>query len=238
MPLRLHRSYSSDHRLISESETLEKVAEYAQDSSQNKNSRSARSELWYKLENTKAAEAWIRINAYGIYLAYYLSHDLNPSATPYHYALIGGLSVSTSMTLGPVVAFLYRRGFTTQHIMLLGTALQLSSLPKASWALTSLPGLFLTQGVLFGLSIGFLFIPFNDHLQTTIDIAWSLRISAIIVSVSNLLATSLIRDRNQHINPTHRSFDIGLIKRVPNFALVLLWGFFSPLDTLPFSSPW
>ncbi|RPB29202.1 MFS general substrate transporter [Terfezia boudieri ATCC MYA-4762] len=205
---------------------------------------------------------WGLNSAYAIYLAYYLSHNPHPSATPYHYAFIGGLSVSTSMTVGPAVAFLYRRGYTTQHIMLLGIVFQLSSLLGSSWAVTSLPGLFLTQGVLSGLGIGFLFtssvgtisqwflakrsvangiatagsgvgglcfsIGLNKVIDT-LDVAWSFRITAIVVTVINLLATWLIRDRNLHINPTNRSFDIGLIKRVPNFALVLLWGFFSLL---------
>jgi len=146
--------------------------------------------------------------------------------------------------------------------MLLGIVFQLSSLLGASWAVTSLPGLFLTQGVLFGLGLGFLFtssigtisqwflarrsvangiatagsgvgglcfsIGLNKAIET-LGVAWTFRITAIVVTVMSLLATSLIRDRNQHINPTNRSFDIGLIKRVPNFALVLLWGFFSLL---------
>lgn len=166
------------------------------------------------------------------------------------------------MTVGPAVAFLYRRGFTTQHIMLLGIVFQLASLLGASWTVTSLVGLFLTQGVLFGLGLGFLFtssigtisqwfsakrsvangiaaagagvgglcfsIGLNKAIEN-ISIAWSFRIAAIVVTVANLLAALFIRDRNQHINPTHRSFDIGLIKRHPNFALVLLWGFFSLL---------
>lgn len=200
--------------------------------------------------------------AYGVYLAYYLSHNLHPGATPYHYAFIGGLSVATSMTVGPVVALLYRRGLTTRHIMLLGILLQLCSLLGASFAVHSLPGLFLTQGVLFGLGLGFLFtssigtisqwfsarrsvanglaaagsgvggLAFSIGLNRAMEdlsVAWSFRITAVVTLVCNLLAAFLIRDRNAHVKPTQRSFDIGLVRRRPEFGLVLLWGAFSLL---------
>ncbi|KAI5797888.1 major facilitator superfamily domain-containing protein [Peziza echinospora] len=100
---------------------------------------------------------WGLNSAYGIYLAYYLSHDLHPHATRYHYAFIGGLSVACSMILGPLVAFLFRIGWSTRQIMLLGILLQVASLIGASFLTHSLVGLFFTQGVLFGIALGLLF---------------------------------------------------------------------------------
>lgn len=205
---------------------------------------------------------WGLNSAYAIYLAYYLSNNLHPSATPYHYAFIGGLSVAVAMTVGPAVTFFYRRGFTTQHIMSLGIVLQCSSLVGASFAVESLPGLFVTQGVLFGLGMGFLYassfgtisqwfskkrsvangisaagsgvggVAFTIGLNRAIEdvgVAWSFRITAIVVTAVEIVTTLLIRDRNAAINPTQRSFDFAMLKRIPDFGLVLLWGFFSLL---------
>ena len=62
-----------------------------------------------------------------------------------------------------------------------------------------------------------------------LGVGWSFRLTAIVVAVVNLTAASLIRDRNAQIKPTQRSFDYGLINRIPNFRLVLVWGYFSLL---------
>ena len=61
------------------------------------------------------------------------------------------------MTVGPIVTFLYRQRWTTSHIMFLGIFLQCTGLLAASWAVYSLVGLFLTQGIPFGLGVGFLY---------------------------------------------------------------------------------
>ena len=166
------------------------------------------------------------------------------------------------MTVGPIVSFLYRRGWTTSQIMFLGITLQSSGLLAASWTVYSLVGLFLTQGILFGFGVGFLYtssigtisqwfskrrsvangiaaagsgvggLCFTMGINRAIEVlgvGWSFRLTAIIVAIVNLVAALLIRDRNAQIKPTQRSFDCGLLKRVPNFGLVLLWGFFSLL---------
>ena len=146
--------------------------------------------------------------------------------------------------------------------MFLGICLQSTGLLGASWAVYSLVGLFLTQGILFGLGVGFLFtssiatisqwfskkrsvangiasagsgvggLCFTIGVNKAIEdlgVGWSFRLTAIVVAILNLIAASLIRDRNAQIKPTQLSFDYGLIKRIPNFGLVLVWGFFSLL---------
>ena len=144
--------------------------------------------------------------------------------------------------------------------MFLGIFLQCTGLLAASWAVYSLVGLFLTQGIPFGLGVGFLYTSsmgtisqwFNKKRSVANGIAaagsgigglcftiginraienlgvgWSFRLTAIVVAVVNTVAALLIRDRNAQIKPTQRSFDYGLLKRIPNLGLVLLWGFFS-----------
>ncbi|KAF8475464.1 major facilitator superfamily domain-containing protein [Kalaharituber pfeilii] len=205
---------------------------------------------------------WGLNSAYGIYLTHYLNQGLHPSATSYHYAFIGGLSISTSMLVGPIVAFLFRHGWTTQHIMFLGILFQVASLIGASFAVHSLGGLFVSQGVLFGIGLGLLYtssigtisqwfsskrsianglaaagsgvggIAFSIGINAAIEqisLAWSFRVTAICVCAVNILVTLLIRDRNASIHPTHNSFDIDLLRRIPNLGFVLAWGFFSLL---------
>lgn len=57
---------------------------------------------------------------------------------------------------------------------------------------------------------------------------WAFRIVAIVVFVVNSVSTALIKDRNKHINPNQRGFDLGVLRRY-EFLLILGWGFFSML---------
>ena len=95
--------------------------------------------------------------AYGIYLSHYLADDLFPEASSWDFAFIGGFNFSIAMLVAPLVTVLVRK-FGTHRIMLIGALLQCSGLVAASFA-TRIWQLHLSQGVLVGAGIGFLYIP-------------------------------------------------------------------------------
>ncbi|OBT62812.1 hypothetical protein VE03_07665 [Pseudogymnoascus sp. 23342-1-I1] len=95
--------------------------------------------------------------SYGVYLAYYLSHPLFPTATPTTYALLGGLNFGTATLSAPLLTILTRR-HGPRRLILLGALLQTLSLILASFA-TQTWHLHLTQGVLLGLAVGCAYIP-------------------------------------------------------------------------------
>jgi hypothetical protein len=103
------------------------------------------------------AFTWGVIASYGVYLAYYLANDVFPGATPLDYAYIGGLNFGISMIVASPVTYLTRIWGT--HIpMFLGVAMMTGGFIAASFA-RSIWQLYLTQGLLVGMGVGFLFIP-------------------------------------------------------------------------------
>jgi MFS family permease len=95
--------------------------------------------------------------AYGIYLSHYLADDLFPEASSWDFAFIGGFNFSIAMLVAPIVTVLVRV-FGTRRIMLIGALLQCGGFIAASFA-TRIWQLHLSQGVLIGAGIGFLYIP-------------------------------------------------------------------------------
>ncbi|MCJ1245200.1 hypothetical protein MMC30_002401 [Trapelia coarctata] len=100
---------------------------------------------------------WGQIASYSVYLAYYLSHDIFPGATPLDYAFIGSFNFSMAMLVSPAVTIIARR-YGTQAPMLLGILLQTSGFVSASFA-REIWQLYLSQGLLVGLGQGFVYIP-------------------------------------------------------------------------------
>ncbi|OBT58141.1 hypothetical protein VE04_01113 [Pseudogymnoascus sp. 24MN13] len=100
---------------------------------------------------------WGVVSSYGVYLAYYLTHPLFPTATPTTYALLGGLNFGTATVCAPLLTILTRRD-GPRRLILLGAFLQTLSLILASFA-TETWHLHLTQGVLLGLAVGCAYIP-------------------------------------------------------------------------------
>ncbi|KFZ17107.1 hypothetical protein V501_01898 [Pseudogymnoascus sp. VKM F-4519 (FW-2642)] len=101
------------------------------------------------------AHTWGINSSYGIFLSYYLSHDVFPGSTPLHYAFIGGLSIAMSQTIAPLATYLInRRGIYVT--LWLGVILQTAALLGASWSV-QIWQLFLSQGVCFGLGMGLIF---------------------------------------------------------------------------------
>jgi MFS family permease len=94
--------------------------------------------------------------AYGVFLAYYLSSNTFPGATRTQFAFIGGLSVSSALLLSPLATFSARR-LGTRATLLLGVLFQTTSFVAASYS-RRVWQLFLSQGLCFGLGLGFLFV--------------------------------------------------------------------------------
>jgi len=96
-------------------------------------------------------------SSYGVFLAHYLAHQTFPDATALDYAFVGSLSISCALLVSPITTVCVRK-FGTKPTMFAGAIMESASLVCASFA-HKIWHLFLTQGVLFGLGMGFLFIP-------------------------------------------------------------------------------
>lgn len=101
------------------------------------------------------AHTWGVNCSYGIFLSYYLSHNSYPGSQPLHYAFIGGLSIGVSQLASPAATYLIRK-FGIYPPLYLGIFLQTIALLGASWS-HEIWQLFLSQGVCFGLGMGFTF---------------------------------------------------------------------------------
>ena len=102
------------------------------------------------------AHTWGLNSSYGVFLAYYLKHNTFPGATPLQYAFVGSLSISIAMLVSPL-ATSTTRFFGTRTTMFIGVGFETASLIGASFA-KEIWQLFLSQGICFGLGLGFLFI--------------------------------------------------------------------------------
>ncbi|EMD01205.1 hypothetical protein BAUCODRAFT_29653 [Baudoinia panamericana UAMH 10762] len=102
------------------------------------------------------AHTWGLNSSYGVFLAYYLANNTFPGATSLEYAFVGSLSISCAMLISPVATYT-TRVYGTKTTLFIGVAFETASLIGASfaWAIWQL---FLSQGVCFGLGMGFLFV--------------------------------------------------------------------------------
>lgn len=131
--------------------------------------------------------------------------------------------------------------------------------------------LYLSQGVLTGLGLGFIYIPtlpilsqwfakkrsrangitgsgvgfgalagsfMTQALIRNISLAWAYRITVIICGSIILIATLLLKNRNDVVKPTQRGFDTKLLRRL-DIILLLSWTFIIQLGfvTLLYSLP-
>ena len=92
-----------------------------------------------------------------MYLSYYLSGNLFPGATPLDYAFIGGLTFGAAMIVAPLVTVFTRR--TGLRIPMASGAIMLGGAFIAASYASEIWHLYLTQGVLVGMGIGFLYVP-------------------------------------------------------------------------------
>lgn len=102
------------------------------------------------------AHTWGLNSTYGVFLAHYLANDVFPGATSLQYAFVGSLSISCALLVSPV-ATIGVRELGTKPTMMVGAVLEAASLVCASFAYR-IWHLFLTQGILFGIGMGFLFV--------------------------------------------------------------------------------
>ncbi|KAH6678425.1 MFS transporter-like protein [Halenospora varia] len=99
---------------------------------------------------------WGLNSSYGVFLAHYLQYNTFPGATALEYAFIGGLSISMALIVSPL-ATICMRVYGTRVTLFIGIALQTAGLLGASWT-NQIWQLFLSQGVAFGVGMGFLFV--------------------------------------------------------------------------------
>ncbi|KAF2621318.1 MFS general substrate transporter [Macroventuria anomochaeta] len=100
---------------------------------------------------------WGTVSAYGIYLSHYLAEETFPEASTWDYAFVGGFNFSIAMLIAPIVTFLTRK-FGIHKTMITGLVFQCGGFTAASFA-TRIWQLHVSQGILIGCGIGFLYIP-------------------------------------------------------------------------------
>ncbi|KAF2668021.1 putative MFS transporter [Microthyrium microscopicum] len=102
------------------------------------------------------AHTWGMNSSYGVFLNYYLSNSVFPSASRLSYAFIGGLSMSMAVLISPIITTVIRK-YGTRTCLLIGVFFQTISFIGASFA-TQIWQLVLSQGICFGFGMGFLFV--------------------------------------------------------------------------------
>ncbi|KAK3117504.1 hypothetical protein LTR53_001104 [Teratosphaeriaceae sp. CCFEE 6253] len=102
------------------------------------------------------AHTWGLNSSYGVFLAHYLATNTFPGATSLEYAFVGSLSISCALLVSPF-ATLTTRLYGTRTTLFTGIAFETASLIGASFA-SAIWQLFLSQGICFGIGMGFLFV--------------------------------------------------------------------------------
>ncbi|KAJ6171036.1 hypothetical protein N7470_000103 [Penicillium chermesinum] len=178
---------------------------------------------------------WGINSSYGVFLSYYLSHNVFPNTSALSYAFTGGLSISCALLVAPLATYLIRL-LGTRFVLNLGVFFEVVSLIGSSFV-TQKWQIFLSQGVCFGWGMGFLYVGsagitpqwFHKHRGLAQGITasgsgmggliYSLAVGAIIPRLG--LSNKAVGSR---LNPFH----LPLLRR-PQFWMFLGWGFFSML---------
>lgn len=100
---------------------------------------------------------WGTNSAFGVFLSYYLSNNSFDGATKYDYAIIAGFPVALCQLFTPVSIFIMRVIGMKQTVAI-GCVLMLLGFLWASFA-THLWELYLTQGILTGISMALVSVP-------------------------------------------------------------------------------
>lgn len=120
---------------------------------------------------------WGCNSGFGVFLAYYLNNNTFLDATKYDYALIAGITVCLGQGLA-LVAMIAMRVVGFKQPMYFGTVLLFAGFLLASFS-TKLWQLYLTQGVLIGIGISFIFVP-----ATTVLPGWFLKKRSFSMGIS------------------------------------------------------
>lgn len=100
---------------------------------------------------------WGANSSYGVFLQYYINNETFQGATEYDFALIGSLVTFLAQGLAPV-SLLFIPFFGVKTTILIGTFIQFIGYLLASFAV-NIWQLYLTQGVIIGLSFSLVFNP-------------------------------------------------------------------------------
>lgn len=103
------------------------------------------------------AHTWGLNSSFGVFLAHYLANDTFPGASHLQYAFVGSLSLGATLGVSPLATAAVRK-YGTKPTLMFGIVLQTASLILASFA-SKYWQLLLTQGLLFGIGMGFIFVP-------------------------------------------------------------------------------
>lgn len=103
------------------------------------------------------AHTWGINASWAVFLNHFLTANTFPNATKFQFSIIGGLSISQALLVGPlVVRFQSRFGLRTT--MMLGS-LTVATALVTSGSATQTWHLILSQGICFGWGMGFIYIP-------------------------------------------------------------------------------
>ncbi|CCC07138.1 hypothetical protein SMACR_01161 [Sordaria macrospora] len=168
---------------------------------------------------------WGINSAWGIFMEQYIRENTFPEASQFEYALIGGLSISLALILGPIISAL-QRTIGTRYTMVMGSLLIFGGLFSAS-AASRVWHLFMSVGLCMGFGFGLLYIPamgllppwFSRHRSLALGLAtagagggiawnlitgkllevsglkWTWRILALVSVAFNILCAFLCRER-------------------------------------------
>lgn len=101
------------------------------------------------------AHTWGLNSSYAVFLAYYLNSNVFPGTTPIAFAFVGGLSVSMSLLVSPLATICIRK-FGTRTTLRVGVVFEAVSFIGASFT-SKIWQLLLSQGICFGIGMGFAF---------------------------------------------------------------------------------
>ncbi|GAA94245.1 uncharacterized protein L969DRAFT_16467 [Mixia osmundae IAM 14324] len=100
---------------------------------------------------------WGLNSTFGVYNSFYIANNYFSGGTDLRYAMIGGLSVSAALVMAPISNYLAKRIHFKAPIVL---GIILTVLGQAFAGISRNIGeLFVTQGLMFGVGIGLIFIP-------------------------------------------------------------------------------
>jgi MFS family permease len=168
------------------------------------------------------AHSWGFNSAYAVFLAHYLNNNIFPGATSLQYALVGSLSLTCLMLISPVATLAVGK-IGIRPTMFCGVVLETASLLCASWA-SQIWHLFLTQGLVFGMGLGLIFIPVAAVVPQWFTTKRSLASGVSLAgaglggAVYSLAASAMIR--NLGLRLTYRI--LGSIAFVVNTSCTLL----------------
>ncbi|KAK9238784.1 major facilitator superfamily domain-containing protein [Lipomyces kononenkoae] len=101
--------------------------------------------------------SWGIVASYGVYLSHYLSNQVYPDASAFDFAFVGGFNFSMAMLVAPFVTILARE-YGIRFCMIAGAIMESGGFVAASFS-SRIWQLYLTQGLLVGFGVGFVYIP-------------------------------------------------------------------------------